>query len=1000
MSDSNRKLAAIVFTDIVGFTELTAKNQSKASALLKQQRKIFQPIIHDYKGNWVKEVGDGLILTFDTITDAVNCCIKLQKTSKNIDDLNLRIGIHLGEILIEENDIIGDDVNVAARIEPFSAPGGIAISNKVHDAIIREEQFETKYLGKPKLKGVGQEVKVYCITSHDLPETKLTEVSAKLESKGFQWNFYNLTGVVLTVIGFLFLINVAFFQIGMSSYKGLPSMAIIPFENKGDKTDEFYSYGLSTDLISSVSSTGLLRVASIKDIEILDYQNIKNTDLSKNLSVRYLLQGTLWKLDNVFQLALELFDSKNSAIIWTEKWKTDWKKLVDIQNEIPKKLLGQLNLKQDSKSRPNLVLNPEAYEFYLRAKHSYDKIEKTDDIFIIRSLLYKAIELDDDFLKAKNLLAKTFEYTSDYKKAFQLFTKNLKQSDQVGDYLSKAEALHGIGSYHGRNGKNNEKYELYKQAYDLQIKFNDINGQMKSQIAIGKILFSQGKYKDAIEMYQLALKNARLENDLRTQYSIHSGIARFYNQQGNQNRDSVFFHTEQALFTTRELGVEKLKAEALFKMSWMNADPLLETENYNKSIEYANKALKISKENSFIDWEIRCLDRLGYTYKLKGDTSQYVNYYYKQIDIANKNKKSNTLYDLYYSISGDIKWSEKPIFNYDLIHKMITDSYGVALEDNNKIFQALMLKAFGFLYQEKSGFKSSKGLQSDSDLTTAFEYYNESLGLLESLGNKKEIHEVLINILEISIALDQKNDFDEYYAKDEIIVSDIDNPLYIADLFSTKKRMFEVSGDFYEAIKISLKVLEIHNSNNHVNYSKENLVSLQSYYFQIGDFDNAQRINKELLRRKTEIDSLIYLGTLDDILFFKKEYENALNIVEQHSIIADKQTWWGEEGIRRFKKGGLRISLASKKHLGINIDSSVINSYRSYIENKTKIGKPTFYNMIFWYTVYLILGDEEYIEYAYNLLIEKTNTMDLVYGEKYLEYPIQKKILMEYKKYN
>ena len=91
------------------------------------------------------------------------------------------------------------------------------------------------------------------------------------------------------------------------------------------------------------------------------------------------------------------------------------------------------------------------------------------------------------------------------KKAFQLFTENLKQSEQVEDYLSKAEALHGIGSYHGRNGKNSEKYELYKQAYDLQIEFNDINGQMKSQIAIGKILFSQGKYKDAIEMYQLAL---------------------------------------------------------------------------------------------------------------------------------------------------------------------------------------------------------------------------------------------------------------------------------------------------------------------------------------------------------------------------------------------------------------------------------------------------------------------------------------------------------------
>ena len=181
MTQPIRKLAAIVFTDIVGFTKLTAKDQSKASALLKQQRELFRPIVDSYKGMWVKEMGDGLLLIFDTVTDAVNCCIKLQDASKQIDDLDLRIGIHQGEILIEENDVIGDDVNIAARIEPFSAPGGIAITNKVHDAIIRESEFETKYLGKPKLKGVGQEVKVYCITSHDLPETKLSDVSAKLE---------------------------------------------------------------------------------------------------------------------------------------------------------------------------------------------------------------------------------------------------------------------------------------------------------------------------------------------------------------------------------------------------------------------------------------------------------------------------------------------------------------------------------------------------------------------------------------------------------------------------------------------------------------------------------------------------------------------------------------------------------------------------------------------------------------------------------------------------
>ena len=189
MAEPIRKLAAIVFTDIVGFTKLTAKDQQLASDLLDIQRAELKPLVESYQGNWVKEVGDGLILTFDTINKAVHCCIKIQEKAKTIEDLSLRIGIHLGEILEKENDIIGDDVNITARIEPFSAPGGIAISNKVNDALVREHDFETKFIGKPKLKGVGQNVEVFCIISHNLPETKLSEVSAKLEKSIPIWQY-------------------------------------------------------------------------------------------------------------------------------------------------------------------------------------------------------------------------------------------------------------------------------------------------------------------------------------------------------------------------------------------------------------------------------------------------------------------------------------------------------------------------------------------------------------------------------------------------------------------------------------------------------------------------------------------------------------------------------------------------------------------------------------------------------------------------------------------
>ena len=152
MTEKKRKLAAIVFTDIVGFTELTAADQNKAADLLKIQRDIFKPLVNKYNGNWVKEMGDGLLLIFDTVMDAVECCIELQTSAQSIDDLNLRIGIHQGEILLDGDDVIGDDVNIASRAEPFSEPGGIVITDRVNASLMREPAYKTKLIGKPSLK--------------------------------------------------------------------------------------------------------------------------------------------------------------------------------------------------------------------------------------------------------------------------------------------------------------------------------------------------------------------------------------------------------------------------------------------------------------------------------------------------------------------------------------------------------------------------------------------------------------------------------------------------------------------------------------------------------------------------------------------------------------------------------------------------------------------------------------------------------------------------------
>ena len=183
MPSLKRRLAAIVFTDIVGFTNLSSKDEEGTYNLVKKQREILKPIVMNYEGEWLKEEGDGLLLSFPSSKQSVNCSIQIQAAVKDVDDLNLRIGIHQGDVIKEDKDVFGDDVNIASRIEPFAAAGGIAVSQKIQQDLSSNPEFKFKFIDKPILKGVQQEVSVYCIISHVLPESKKSDIKAKVIPK-------------------------------------------------------------------------------------------------------------------------------------------------------------------------------------------------------------------------------------------------------------------------------------------------------------------------------------------------------------------------------------------------------------------------------------------------------------------------------------------------------------------------------------------------------------------------------------------------------------------------------------------------------------------------------------------------------------------------------------------------------------------------------------------------------------------------------------------------
>ena len=193
---TTKKLKAIVFADVVNFTDISSIDEQKALDLIDKLNTIAKPITVKHNGEWLKELGDGFLISFDSSLEAVRCSIEIQKSIVDIDDLKIRIGIHQGDIFIKDGDVFGDDVNIASRVEGFSPEGGISLSDKVYKDISSVKDIKTAFIGHRKLKGVQQETKIRCITSHNLPKHKMNPAPIIAANICFFLAAINLCGVL------------------------------------------------------------------------------------------------------------------------------------------------------------------------------------------------------------------------------------------------------------------------------------------------------------------------------------------------------------------------------------------------------------------------------------------------------------------------------------------------------------------------------------------------------------------------------------------------------------------------------------------------------------------------------------------------------------------------------------------------------------------------------------------------------------------------------------
>ena len=420
MSQSlERKLAAIMFVDIANFTALSGSDEQKALGLLDQLGTTVSPLIKKFNGTLHKELGDGFLYSFNTVSDSVRCAIKIQKSIKDVEDLNLRIGIHEGEITVKGDDILGDDVNIASRLVGSSPIGGIAISGKVQQNISSLPEFETTYIGSPKFKGVDKNIEVHCITSHGLPKGKQSNITSKLEKKKFSFIrkvVFPLTGLILTLIGAAFWFIYPFITMGLGSgheqdYDA--TIAILYMENISTEENSYFADGLTEELINRLSRIQNLKVKSRTDVAVYKDNPVAISQIAEDLNVDYIVEGSVRIAGENLRVSANLINIIDDKIVSAGSFDCKLENILEVQGEIAGKIVTQLEKRLNisnsdvTATKRASTQNMEAYSLVQQA-HGIQlnmRISGSNKFNIVSPLLEKAITLDSTYADAYASLA-------------------------------------------------------------------------------------------------------------------------------------------------------------------------------------------------------------------------------------------------------------------------------------------------------------------------------------------------------------------------------------------------------------------------------------------------------------------------------------------------------------------------------------------------------------------------------------------------------------------
>jgi len=375
------QLAAIMFTDIVGYTALMGSDVDKALELLRNNREIQKPLIEKHGGKWLKEMGDGILAQFNSAIDSVRCALEIQKLARAELKGKIRIGIHLGDVTIEDEDAFGDGVNIASRLQSIADPGGIYVSESIHEAIRGHADIRFQYLGEVQLKNVDHLVKTYFLLDEGLPTpSKSKEIELSRAKRKTAWNrIYIYIAAILIAVS-----AIIGWRITHKAGKSIEAIAVLPVENLSENSDEeWLEAGIHHALIDEIGKIHALRVVS--RTSSMKYQDSDMTvpEIARELNVDGIVEASFFKKGDSVNIQVRLIRAlPEERQIWRQAYDRAIKNVLSIYNDVANAVAREANIALTSEEEAYLSItrevDPDAYEAYLRGMSHWEKLTESD----------------------------------------------------------------------------------------------------------------------------------------------------------------------------------------------------------------------------------------------------------------------------------------------------------------------------------------------------------------------------------------------------------------------------------------------------------------------------------------------------------------------------------------------------------------------------------------------------------------------------------------------